>query len=101
VLKHSGLHGRFELPIDVNGWSIFGQLLIDGDPDVLGRYDGIGERNEHQPSRPDQPTFTVINAGSSVDVSKYTASMEPIFEPSRSRTGLSTQSVMLPTVIMS
>jgi hypothetical protein len=53
VLKHSGFHGRFELPIRLDRWSVLSQLLIDGYAHVLGRNDGIGKRDKYE-TRADQ-----------------------------------------------
>jgi hypothetical protein len=59
VLKHSGFHGRFELPIRLDRWSVLSQLFIDGYAHVLGRYDGIGKRDKYQidPGPADLPSL--------------------------------------------
>ena len=90
VLEDSGFHGGFELPVCLDRRSILGQLLVDGHSTSLGETTASVSGTKTRLVLI-KPTFTVTNAGSSVDVSKYTASMVPIFDPSRSRTGRPTQ----------
>ena len=52
--------------VSIDGASL-ANFFIDGYAHVLGRNDGIGKRDKYE-TRAD--TFTVMNTGSSVDVSK-------------------------------